>query len=557
MFKCTLLSAVVVGSVVPVAFAQESTHVIAFTHVNVVPLDSPRIEPDQIVLVRGDRIVALGAARDITVPADAVMIDGAGQYLVPGLTDAHVHLEMGMPWAQLRPDFADAPLYLSYGVTTVFNMGGTPTGTPAILDWRKRIEAGALLGPTIYTAGPFVNEPRVTTPEDVERDVVEQAQHGYDFIKFHEVRGTTTGLSLPAYRRMVDTAERLHLPVIGHAPINLGLDEALRSRQSLAHVGMLSNLYFLPLTSHLVVLLVTMVTFVAVVVLAAWIRKWRLVLAGVTIAAIVCLVLGLPAGPLFESTLVRMAFSVLTVAVATLGAMAMVSATRAWQNGTGTKAHRIGALMVALSAAVLAVALLAFWMPVAWRSSNGGINDVARAVRESGIVVDSTLVVYATLNRNMQRTLVEDRAIQFLTRPTRDIWRAQPQPLVSLSYLSFMEKVVGALHRAGVPIMAGTDAMGLPLVAPGSSLQRELALLAASGLSPYEVMRSATVVPAAFLGKNNQFGTIAPGQRADLLLVGGNPFERLGVLESPSGVMVRGIWLPRQRLDEMLKPLAR
>jgi imidazolonepropionase-like amidohydrolase len=98
--------------------------------------------------------------------------------------------------------------------------------------------------------------------------------------------------------------------------------------------------------------------------------------------------------------------------------------------------------------------------------------------------------------------------------------------------------------------------MGLPLVAPGSSLHREFQLLSASGLSPYEVIRSATIVPAAFLGKSGEFGRIAVGQRADLLLISGNPLVNLAVLKQPIGVMVRGRWLPRQRIDELLKALA-
>src|SRR5262249_62025805 len=111
-------------------------------------------------------------------------------------------------------------------------------------------------------------------------------------------------------------------------------------------------------------------------------------------------------------------------------------------------------------------------------------------------------------------------------------------------------------RRTVVPIRVGTDVMGLPLVAPGSSLHRELQLLSASGLSPYEVMRSVTVVPAAFLGKTKEFGTIAVGQRADLLLVASNPLENLETLRRPMGVMVQGRWLPRGKLDELLKPLA-
>ena len=193
---------------------------------------------------------------------------------------------------------------------------------------------------------------------------------------------------------------------------------------------------------------------------------------------------------------------------------------------------------------------------MSWRSSDSGIDAVAQRVRDSGLFVDSTLVVYATLSERSRQSLLDDPAIDFLARSTRSEWRAQPKPLVSLSYLAFMQKVVGALHRQGVPIMAGTDAMGLPLVVPGSSLHRELALLAASGLSSYEVLRSATVVPAAFLGKSNEFGTIAPGQRADILLVRGNPLQDLRALEHPNGVMVRGRWFPRRELDEMLKSLA-
>jgi hypothetical protein len=62
--------------------------------------------------------------------------------------------------------------------------------------------------------------------------------------------------------------------------------------------------------------------------------------------------------------------------------------------------------------------------------------------------------------------------------------------------------------------------------------------------------------PAAFPGKTKEFGTVTIGQRADLLLVAGNPLDNLAVLKRPMGVMVRGRWLPRQRLDELLKPLA-
>src|SRR2546426_6014001 len=198
-----------------------------------------------------------------------------------------------------------------------------------------------------------------------------------------------------------------------------------------------------------------------------------------------------------------------------------------------------------------------FWVPVSWRSSDAEIDRAAKRVHDAGIFVQSTMVAYDTFSTSGRTALVDDPVVEFLMPSTREAWREEPKRGIPLNRLTgFNQKVAGALHRNGVPIMAGTDAMGLPLVAPGSSLHRELQLLSASGLSPYEVIRSATVVPATFLGKTKEFGTITVGQRADLLPFAGKPLDKFEMLKRPIGVMVQGRWLPRQRLDELLKSLA-
>jgi len=575
-FKQVRLAALVVAALMCIlsgrVFAQPMT--IAFTNANVIPLDHNGIEQGWTVLVLGDRIAEVGSRYEVKVPADAVVIDCTGRYLVPGLTDAHVHVS-GSPVVPARDDFGDAPIYLAYGVTTVVNLSGSPT----LLEWRKRVEAGTLLGPTIYTAGPFVNEPRVNTPDEVERDIVAQAQLGYDLIKFHEFLRTTTDLSLPAYRRMVETARHIGIPLIGHAPVNLGIDEMLQERQSIAHLGMLSNIYFLPLTSHQTILFVTAVTSLSLICIAltssvaaairrlskkgrrnesaiGLVSKLTGLIALAAISAFICALAYLPGGPLFNSTFLRMAFTVLTgiVAVATL--VGGFSAVRILRDAPTL--GKMQSLLVVTSAAALAIVMLSFWVPVSWRSSAAGIDRLAKRVHDAGIFVQSTLVAYDTFSTSGRTALVDDPVVQFLMPSTREAWRQEPRRGIPLNrFTAFNQKLVGALHRNGVPIMAGTDAMGLPLVAPGSSLHRELQLLSASGLSPYEVMRSATVVPAAFLGKTKEFGTIAVGQRADLLLVAGNPLENLETLKRPMGVMVRGRWLPKEKLDELLKMLAK
>jgi dolichol kinase len=548
---------------------------VAFTNVNVIPLDYEGVKQDRTVLVRGDRIVSVGSRYEVRVPSDALVIDGAGHYLVPGLTDAHVHVS-GTPVMPTRDDFGDAPIYLAYGVTTVVNLSGSPT----VLEWRKRVNAGTLLGPTIYTAGPFVNEPRVNTPDEVERDIVTQAQLGYDLIKFHELLGTTTGLSLPAYRRMVETARRIGIPLVGHAPVNLGIDEMLRERQSIAHMGMVGNLYFLPFSSHTTILLVTAVASLILICIAlasvvaaivprsskqvlrrqsavGTMRKLTGIIALATAGAFICVFAYLPGGPLFNSVFLRLAFTGLTGIVTAATLMAGFFAVRLLRDVSAPTLGKVQELLAVTSAVALTVAMLGFWVPVSWRSSDGGIDRVAKRVHDAGIFVQSTLVVYDTFSTSGRTALIDDSVVRFLMPSIREAWREEPKRGIPLNRLTgFNQKVAGALHRNGVPIMAGTDAMGLPLVAPGSSLHRELQLLSASGLSPYEVIRSATVVPATFLGKTKEFGTIAVGQRADLLLVAGNPLDNLEALKRPMGVMVRGRWLPRQRLDELLKSLA-
>src|SRR5215831_7184739 len=409
-------------------FAQPMT--IAFTNANAIPLDHNGVEQGWTVLVRGDRIAEVGSRYEVKVPSDTVVIDCAGQYLVPGLTDAHVHVS-GSPVVPARDDFGDAPIYLAYGVTTVVNLSGSPT----ILEWRKKVEAGTLLGPTIYTAGPFVNEPRVNTPDEVERDIVAQAQLGYDLIKFHEFLRTTSGLSLPAYRSMVQTARRLSIPLVGHAPVNLGIDEMLQARQSIAHLGMLSNIYFLPFSSHTTVLLVTAIAILILIcvsltsVVAAVIRRWSKnmrrsesavgtigkltgVIALTTVGAFVCVFAFLPGGPLFNSTFLRVAFTVLSGVVTAATLTVALSAVRLLRDVAVPTVGKIQALLVVTCAIALTVVMLGFWVPVSWRSSDGGIDRVATRVHEAGMFVQTVAATrITTVMSTSTSTIIRNRCV--------------------------------------------------------------------------------------------------------------------------------------------------
>ncbi|MDA1263532.1 MAG: amidohydrolase, partial [Planctomycetota bacterium] len=110
---------------------------IAIIHVTVLPMHTDQRLTDHTVIVAGERILAVGPTADIEVPEGARVVDGQGQFLMPGLVDFHVHTYFE----------TDHKLFLANGVTTVRNLFGNPMH----LALRARLESGELLGPTLLT----------------------------------------------------------------------------------------------------------------------------------------------------------------------------------------------------------------------------------------------------------------------------------------------------------------------------------------------------------------------------------------------------------------------
>ena len=199
---------------------------IVIVNVNVLPMSSAnvRVLSGQTVIISGDRIVKIGAAGDVRAPRGAQVIDGTGKYLIPGLVDTHVHLHGNPENEQIEL----LKLFLAQGVTTMLVM----RGTPQILALTSRVNAGEVRGPRMYTVGPYVNEPFVTTPDQVDSAVTAERRAGYDFVKLHG------DLSREAYARLISTGRREGVRIIGHAPRNLGVEVmfAEGGQYALAHM---------------------------------------------------------------------------------------------------------------------------------------------------------------------------------------------------------------------------------------------------------------------------------------------------------------------------------
>jgi imidazolonepropionase-like amidohydrolase len=121
--------------------------------------------------------------------------------------------------------------------------------------------------------------------------------------------------------------------------------------------------------------------------------------------------------------------------------------------------------------------------------------------------------------------------------------------------LALRRKILKALQTAGCPIAFGTDSPQLYSV-PGFSIHREIRSMTAAGLSPQQILSEGTRQVGRYFGAEQEFGSIAPGQRADLLLLNGNPLTDLANVARRAGVMVNGRWLPEADIQARLERIA-
>jgi hypothetical protein len=175
---------------------------------------------DQDVLVVNGLIKTIG--QDLTDVGEALEIDATDKFLMPGLTDMHVHLFDGHPMKETW-----TLLLLINGVTTIRDMNGQPEK----LVEREKIKSNALLSPFVLQAGPILTGAKenfmeyVAAPEQAREVVKKQKSAGYDFIKVHDK------LSKEIYLAVVDEARKQGLIVAGHVPDQVTLADALKAKQ--------------------------------------------------------------------------------------------------------------------------------------------------------------------------------------------------------------------------------------------------------------------------------------------------------------------------------------
>lgn len=195
-------------------------------------------KPNAVVIVNGSKIVNVFTADNSKYHDyyysrnNANVLNLTGKYIMPGLFDMHAHVAgvLKNSYNQTKSENT-LKMLLGYGITTVRNPGG-PTEQSVAL--KQNVSAGKIKGPTIFTAGRLINDPRIPIPfvekqvkteQDVRNEVRLQAANGVDFIKLY------VGLTPNLVRAAIDEAHHNGIKVIGHlfltswtVAANLGID---------------------------------------------------------------------------------------------------------------------------------------------------------------------------------------------------------------------------------------------------------------------------------------------------------------------------------------------
>jgi imidazolonepropionase-like amidohydrolase len=453
--KTILFIVMMVSVIIPTFISgEENTSpvpAVAFVNVNVIPMDSERVLENQTVLVKEGVIAQIGAADEVSVPGDALRIEGRGKYLLPGLAEMHGHL----PPPNASPEEVENSLflYVANGVTLVRGMFGFPNH----VELREKVTRGEILGPTLIVASPAMGGFSVAGAEDAEQKVRQFKEAGFDLIKVHE------GLSPEAYRAIASTAKEVGIPFAGHVSDHISLYDALNAGQST--IDHLDN-YIEAIEAD-------------------------------------------------DSPI---------------------------KNGDPqTRSQKL-----------------------IYHIDESKIPRTVAATVKSGVWMVPTMSLWEVFygKENLQ-TLRQRPELKYVpaffelqwSQQSEPILQGNPDPEGNRRVLAARSKILKALSDGGAKIVLGSDSPQLFSV-PGFSIHREMQAMVAVGMTPYQVLVTGTRNVAEYFAKTGEFGTVAAGKEANLILANDNPLKDITHLQDRAGIMVRGRWMPQSEIQERLDKLA-
>jgi imidazolonepropionase-like amidohydrolase len=425
-----------------------SASMYAITEVTIVDVEKGILVPGQTVFVVNDRIDKIGAQGKIKIPQGALIIDGHGLYLMPGLVDAHVH-------------YFDAPVFgrlmIANGVLLVRDMG---MPNDYILPLRDQLNSGQILGPEMVTTGFMLDgDPPLIppialglkTPEEARTAARNQSEAGVDMIKVY------SALDRDVYLAIMNESKKQDIKVVGHIPDTVYLEDAVAAGQSS-------------------------------------IEHWF------GFEKVIANLLGKP-----------------------------VDLNHRWMSSGADYLNRLGEV------------------------DPQALQDFYQRLWESSVTIDPTIVTFRNFPDVDKLELQSLPHGEYISQSLFAMWKTQwaGQTESPDALWQNWAEMVKQMNAVGIPLMVGTDLM-CPAIVPGYSVHEEMVIWQEAGVPPADILRSATLVPAQFMGLGDRLGSITMDKTASMVLVRANPLEDIRNAQQIESVFLHGQYFSREDLSRLL-----
>lgn len=182
-------------------------------------------------------------------------------------------------------------------------------------------------------------------------------------------------------------------------------------------------------------------------------------------------------------------------------------------------------------------------------------------LKSDGLTVCPTIITFKVFTKNNTFMTGSFPMSEYISQTVLDNWRNLWSGQAELPDFIWQNwaKMVYELFKTGVPLMTGTD-LSTPGTIPGYSLHAEMSIWQDAGIPAADVLRSATLIPAQFMGFGDRLGSVAEGKTASLVLVRANPLEDIHNAQQIEAVFLKGQYFDRQAIDRLIqeaKDLAR
>jgi len=502
-----------------------------FTNVNVIPMNSDTTPQNYSVFIEDDSIIDVSPMGKMLVPENVNVIDGKGAYLFPGLADMHTHL------FNYERNSKHLILYLAEGVTTVRAMSGVPEH----LTWKKQVEAGEIVAPTIYTSG--------------------RTLYGLYRDNFG-LQGIVDLFYIVVFLLPLIIALLIYFPVrYFKRKENRG---KITLKMASSSIGALLFFGFI-LSWFKIISFMTISFFFD----APW------VFMSETPSQVISEVrhqkeMGYDFIKLYDG----LSENEYLAAVKEAKKLGM------YITGHAPNQIPLETLVTSGQAEFVHVDEL---LSYHWKGYNRGFNSdtsygreypienetipqTIQLLKENNISVVTTLIVDEIMQRLIENTpgVLSSPEYRVIRKDLLDGWKTHGRnvrafkdqgPYRKDEVQPFLMRLTKALYDADVKLTVGIDAEVEGMI-PGYHLHRDLELLVESGLTPYAALQAGTKNAGDIIenmGTGDQVGTIEVGQRADLILTKDNPLENISNTRNRMGVMARGKWFTQEELNSKVE----